>query len=63
MHIKVGPFVDTGDITDPLPQFGSHKWLWDAGLEAKLQAFGVTVTLSYGRDLRSGRNAWVATSP
>jgi hypothetical protein len=63
VHIKVGPFVDTGDITDPLPQFGSHKWLWDAGLEAKLQAFGVTVTLSYGRDLRSGRNAWVATSP
>jgi hypothetical protein len=62
-HIKVGPFIDTGNITDPLPQFGSHKWLWDAGLEAKLQAFGVTVTLSYGRDLRSGRNAWVATSP
>lgn len=62
-HIKVGPFVDTGNITDPLPQFGSHKWLWDAGLEARLQAFGVTLTLSYGRDLRSGRNAWVATSP
>jgi tetratricopeptide (TPR) repeat protein len=62
-HIKVGPFVDTGNISDPLPQFGSHKWLWDAGLEAKLQAFGFTVTLSYGRDLRSGRNAWVASSP
>ena len=62
-HIKVGPFIDTGNITDPLPQFGSHKWLWDAGLEAKLQAFGVTLTLSYARDLRSGRNAWVATSP
>lgn len=62
-HIKVGPFIDTGNITDPLPQFGSHKWLWDAGLEAKLQAFGFTITLSYGRDLRSGRNAWVVTSP
>lgn len=62
-HIKVGPFVDTGNISDPLPQFGSHKWLWDAGLEARLQAFGFTVTLSYGRDLRSGKNAWVATSP
>jgi hypothetical protein len=62
-HIKLGPFVDTGNITDPVPQFGSHKWLWDAGLEAKLQAFGFTVTLSYGRDLRSGRNAYVATSP
>ncbi len=62
-HIKVGPFVDTGNITDPLPQFGSRKWLWDAGLEARLQGFGFTITLSYGRDLRSGRNAWVATSP
>lgn len=62
-HIKVGPFVDIGNISDPLPQFGSHKWLWDAGLEARLQAFGFTVTLSYGRDLRSGKNAWVATSP
>ena len=62
-HIKVGPFVDTGNITDPLPQLGSQKWLWDAGLEAKLQAFGFTLTLSYARDLRSGRNAWVATAP
>jgi len=62
-RIKVGPFVDTGNISDPLPQFGSHKWLWDAGLEARLQAFGFTVTLSYGRDLRSGRNAFVATAP
>ena len=62
-HIKVGPFVDTGNITDPLAQFGSHKWLWDTGFEAKLQAFGFTVTLCYARDLRSGRNAYVATSP
>jgi len=62
-HIKVGPFVDTGNITDPLAQFGSHEWLWDTGFEAKLQAFGFTVTLCYARDLRSGRNAYVATSP
>jgi hypothetical protein len=62
-HIKVGPLLDTGKITDPLPQIGSHKWLWDAGLEAKLQAFGFTITVSYARDLRSGRNAYVATSP
>ena len=62
-HIKVGPFVDTGKINDPLPQFGSHKWLWDAGVEARLEGFGFTLTVSYGRDLRSGRNAFVATSP
>jgi tetratricopeptide (TPR) repeat protein len=62
-HIKVGPFVDTGKVADPLSQLGSGKWLWDAGVEARLQAFGVSVTLSYGRDLRGGRNALVATSP
>src|SRR5581483_4408741 len=44
-RIKVGPVVDTGNISDPLPQLGSHKWLWDAGLEARLQAFGFTVTV------------------
>ncbi len=62
-HIKVGPFVDTGKINDPLPQLGSHKWLWDAGVETRLEGFGFTLTVSYGRDLRSGRNAFVATSP
>jgi len=62
-HIKVGPFVDTGRITDSLPQLGSQKWLWDVGVEARLEAFGVSVTLSYARDLRSGRDSFVATSP
>lgn len=62
-YIKVGPFVDTGALCGPTPGFGSQGWLWDTGLEAKLQAFGFSVTLSYGRDLRAGRNAWVASAP
>jgi tetratricopeptide (TPR) repeat protein len=61
-QIKIGPFVNTGKILGS-SSVGSTKWLWDAGLEARLQAFGVSVTLSYARDLRAGKNAWVATAP
>jgi hypothetical protein len=57
IQVKLGPFLDTGKITDPTPGLGSHKWLWDTGVEAKLKAFGTTVVLSYGKDLRSGNNA------
>lgn len=61
--IKVGPFVDTGKITDPIKGLGSHKWLWDVGMEAKVEVAGFSVVFSYGRDLRSGRNAFVASDP
>jgi hypothetical protein len=30
---------------------GSQRWLWDAGLQAKVSVLGVGVALSYGRDL------------
>lgn len=60
LHIRVGPFVDTGKITDSLTSLGSREWLWDVGLEAKLQAFGFGVVLSYGRDLRKGKSAILA---
>jgi tetratricopeptide (TPR) repeat protein len=56
--VKAGPFLDTGTITDPLSVLGSHEWLWDLGAQAKLRVFGSGVVLSYGRDLRSGRNAF-----
>lgn len=60
VKLRVGPFVDTGKITDPIPGFGSHEWLWDIGPEAKVEVRGFMVVLSYGRDLRSGRNALAA---
>jgi Tetratricopeptide repeat len=55
--VTVGPFVDTGKITDPIPGLGSHKWLWDLGAQAKVRIFGIGVVISYGKDLRSGNNA------
>ncbi|WP_035358295.1 tetratricopeptide repeat protein [Edaphobacter aggregans] len=56
--LKLGPFLDIGKITDSSTALGSHKWLWDAGTQAKLSIFGRIVALSYGKDLRSGNNAF-----
>ncbi len=55
--VKLGPFLDTGKITDSSPGLGSHKWLWDLGAQAKVRVFGIGVAFSYGKDLRSGNNA------
>jgi hypothetical protein len=56
--VKLGPFLDTGKITDALAGLGSQKWLWDLGAQAKLRVFGIGVAFSYGKDLRSGNNAF-----
>jgi hypothetical protein len=55
-QLQLGPFLDSGHI------FGSPKWLWDTGVQAKVRVFnGVSVVFSYGKDLRSGGNAFYAT--
>ena len=61
--LKLGPFLDTGKITDPVVTLGSHEWLWDTGAQIKLRAFGTGVVFSYGKDLRSGNNAFYLTIP
>jgi hypothetical protein len=60
--VKLGPFIDNGAIADSSGLFGSRKWLWDAGAQCKIRVLGtVTVVLSYGRDLRGGRDALYGT--
>ncbi len=59
--LKLGPFLDTGKITDPLPGLGSQRWLWDVGAQAKVRVLGTEVVFSYGKDLRSGNNAFYVT--
>jgi hypothetical protein len=60
--VKLGPFLDNGAVADSSGLFGSQSWLWDAGVQCKLQILGsVTVVLSYGRDLRSGRDVFYGT--
>ncbi|MDE3106292.1 MAG: tetratricopeptide repeat protein [Acidobacteriota bacterium] len=58
VKLKLGPFLDTGKITDSSAALGSHKWLWDVGIETKLSLFGRGFAFSYGKDLRSGNNAF-----
>lgn len=62
LTLQVGPFLDLGKITDPSPNLGSHEWLYDTGLQAKLRVLGVRVAFSYGRDLRTGKNAFYFTT-
>jgi tetratricopeptide (TPR) repeat protein len=60
--VKLGPVLDVGRITDPSPGLGSNKWLWDTGAQAKFSVLGVGVTFVYGKDLRSGNNAFYFTT-
>ena len=61
ISLKLGPLVDTGKIADSVATLGSKKWLCDAGAQAKVRVLGVGVMFSYGKDLRSGNNAFYTT--
>lgn len=61
LKLSLGPFLDTGKIAAASAQLGSQKWLWDTGAQAKLRVFGIGVVFSYGKDLRSGNNAFYLT--
>lgn len=62
-RVQVGPFFDTGAIADSSGLFGSQKWLFDTGVQAKVRVLGsVSVVLSYGRDLRNGEGLFYATT-
>jgi len=56
--LKLGPFLDSGKITDPSGALGAEKWLWDTGVQAKIRVLGVAVVFVYGKDLRTGNNAF-----
>jgi hypothetical protein len=55
-RLTLGPFLDTGKITDPNPALGSRKWLYDTGAQLKLRVLDVGFAVVYGKDLRSGNN-------
>jgi len=60
--LKLGPFLDSGAVADSSNLFGSQRWLWDSGIQCKVQVLGsVTVLLSYGRDLRGGKGVFYGT--
>lgn len=61
IELAAGPFLDTGKVYDA-SHFGSTNWLWNAGVQGKLKVLsGPTISFSWGKDLRSGGNAFFAT--
>ena len=62
LTLKVGPFLDTGKIEGAAGNLGSRNWHWDTGAQAKLRVLGVGVTFVYGKDLRTGNNAYYFTA-
>ena len=60
--LKLSPFLDSGKVTDPGGTLGSPKWLWDTGVQAKVRILGVGMTFVYGKDLRTGNNAFYFTA-
>jgi hypothetical protein len=62
INVKLGPFLDTGKITGGTVNLGSPKWEWDTGAQAKARVLGVGITFVYGKDLRTGNNAFYFTA-
>jgi len=60
LRLKLGPFVDTGKMFDTTAALATPKWLCDTGVQAKVSVLGVGVAFSYGKDLRTGNNAFYA---
>jgi tetratricopeptide (TPR) repeat protein len=61
LTLKLAPFLDTGKISG-ISQLGAGKWLWDTGVALKIRVLGVGLAFTWGRDLRTGNNAWYFTS-
>ena len=56
--LKAGPLADVARVGAPTTGLADGRWLFDVGVEAKLTVLGTSVVLTYGRDLRSGSNAF-----
>jgi tetratricopeptide (TPR) repeat protein len=58
IKLKLGPFLDIGKMSGSSPALGAQTWLWDLGVQAKVRLLGLGIAFSYGKDLRSGNNAF-----
>ncbi len=62
LSLKLSPFLDSGKIVDSSGSLGSREWLWDTGVQAKIRVLGVGLTCAFGKDLRTGNNAFYLTA-
>lgn len=58
ISVKAGPLLDIARASAPTSGLAAQQWLFDAGAEVKLTVLGTGVVLTYGRDLRTGNNAF-----
>lgn len=58
---KLGPFLDSGKIAGASAGLATDKWLWDTGVQSKISVLGIGVSVIYGKDLRTGNNAFYTT--
>ncbi len=62
-RLSAGPFVDTGRMWDGRGAFGTSAWLADTGVQSHVSVLRIlSLTLSFGRDLRSGGHALYFTA-
>ncbi|MGE5646919.1 MAG: tetratricopeptide repeat protein [Acidobacteriota bacterium] len=61
---SLGPFLDTGKVYGrPGTQFGYSGWMFDTGIQLKVRVrHAAEIVVLWGKDLRTGRNAWYATA-
>lgn len=59
--VRLGPWLDIARASAPTLSLAPHDWLFDAGVEARVTVLGTGVVLTWGRDLRTGTNAFYGT--
>jgi hypothetical protein len=62
IRVKAGPWLDVARASAPTSGLSVRQWLVDAGVEVKLSVLGTGVVLTYGRDLRTGNNAFYGSA-
>ena len=62
ISMKAGPLLDIARVTAPTNGLAPKQWLFDVGAEVKLTVLGTGVVLTYGRDLRTGNNAFYGSA-
>ncbi len=62
ISVKAGPWLDVARASAPTSGLAVRRWLVDTGVEVKLSVLGTAVVLTYGRDLRTGNNAFYGSA-
>jgi len=59
--IAAGPLLDIARAAAPAGTLAPREWLFSTGAEVKVTVLGVSAVFTYGRDLRTGTNAFYGT--